>query len=105
MPKRWCRSIRRSCPIRQTNLGLVSFRLCHGLLDFSAALRALVDEVDLRHAPMGFNIANVHSKTHAVGADDCGGLNFVVLDVGWHVGSPSRIPSGSALDPKASLSR
>src|SRR5258706_16121647 len=53
MPKRWCRSIRRSCPIRQTNLGLVSFRLCHGLLDFSAAVRALVDEVDLRPCSNG----------------------------------------------------
>src|SRR5258708_36439961 len=41
MPKRWC-SIRRSCRTGQTNIGLVSFRLCHGLLDFSAAVGALV---------------------------------------------------------------
>ena len=52
----------------------------HSFLDFGAALRALVDEVDLRHAPMGFNIANVHSETYAVGAEDCGGLNFVMLE-------------------------
>jgi hypothetical protein len=61
----------------------------HSFPDFGAALRALVDEINLRHAPMGFNIANVHSETYAVGADDWGGLNFVMLDVGWHVGSPS----------------
>ena len=49
--------------IRQTNIGLVSFRHCHGLLDFSAAVRALVDEVDLRHAPMGRDVSYVHRKS------------------------------------------
>jgi hypothetical protein len=63
-PNRWCRSIRRSCPIRPTNFGLVSsFRLCQCLLDFSAAVRALVDEVDLRHAPMGLDVSYVHRKS------------------------------------------
>src|SRR5258705_9055093 len=63
-PNRWCRSIRRSCPIRPTNLGLVSsFRLCYGLLDFSAAVRALVDEVDCRHAPVGLDVSYVHRKS------------------------------------------
>ena len=63
-PNRWCRSIRRSCPIRPTRLGLVSsFRLCYGLLDFSAAVRTLVDEVNLRHAPMGLDVSYVHRKS------------------------------------------
>ena len=50
--------------IRRANLGLVSsFRLCQCLLDFSAALGALVDEVDLRHAPMGLDVSYVHRKS------------------------------------------
>jgi hypothetical protein len=56
---------------RPTNLGLVSsFQLCYGLPDFSAAVRALVDKVDLRHAPMGLDVSYVHRKSKAVGTND-----------------------------------
>jgi hypothetical protein len=45
-------------------LGLVSsFRLRQCLLDFSAALGALVDEVDLCDAPMGLDVSYVHRKS------------------------------------------
>ncbi len=88
MPKRWCRSIRRSCPIRQTNLGLVSFRLCHGLLDFSAAVRALIGEVDLRHAPMRLDVPDEHRKPDAARTNDESRLDVVMMNIGWHVGTP-----------------
>jgi hypothetical protein len=66
------------------------FWLGHGLSDFGAAIGALIDEIDLRHTPMRLNISNVHrEQAYAAWADyrDC--LNFVVMDVGWHVGSPA----------------
>jgi hypothetical protein len=45
-------------------LGLVSsFRSRQCLLDFSAAVRALVDEVDFRHAPVGLDVSYVHGKS------------------------------------------
>jgi hypothetical protein len=66
------------------------FGLCDSLFNFSAAVRAFVGEVDLRHAPMGFNISNVHSQqSPAGGADNWSYFDFVVLDVGGHVASPS----------------
>jgi hypothetical protein len=66
------------------------FWLCHSLPDFGAALGALIDEVDLRHAPMGFDISDIHREhSNAAGTDDYSFLDFVMLDVGWHVGSPS----------------
>jgi hypothetical protein len=66
-----------------------SFWLGHGLSDFGAAIGALINEVDLRHTPMGLNVSNVHREwAYAAGADNRGCLNFVVVDVGWHVGSP-----------------
>jgi hypothetical protein len=61
-----------------------------GLPDFGAAIGALVDKVDLRHAPMGLDVSDVHrEQTYAAGADDWSCLDFVMLDVGWHLGSPS----------------
>lgn len=42
------------------------------LPDFGPAVRALVGKVDLRQVPMGHNVANVHRKSYAVGADNCG---------------------------------
>ena len=56
---------------------------------FGAAIRALIDEVDLRHAPMGFDLPDIHGKqSHTAGADDRSVLALVMLNVGWHVGSP-----------------
>ena len=47
----------------QTELGLMlPFGLDHCLSDFSATVRALVGEVDLRHAPMGLDVSNVHRE-------------------------------------------
>jgi hypothetical protein len=55
----------------QTELGLMSpFGLDHSLSDFSATVRALVGEVDLRHAPMGLDVSYVHRKSQAVGTND-----------------------------------
>jgi hypothetical protein len=68
-----------------------SFRLADGLPDFGAAVRALKDEVDLRHAPMRLDLPDVHRKqSDATGAEDRGCLDFMVMHVGWHVGSPSK---------------
>jgi hypothetical protein len=50
---------------------------------------------------MGLNVFNVHGETYAAGTHHHSWLNFVVLDVGWHVGSPSQWKhSPLALDPK-----
>ena len=38
------------------------FGLGHGLPDFGAAVGALIDEVDLRHAPMRLDVAHIHRK-------------------------------------------
>jgi hypothetical protein len=77
------------------------FGLCHCLSEFGAAVEALIDEVDLRHVPMELNVSNVHGETYAAGTHNHSWLKFVVLDVGWHVGSPSQWKhSPLALDPK-----
>jgi hypothetical protein len=53
--------------------------------DFGAAVGALIDEVDLGHAPMRFDVPDVHGKQpYAAGADDGSCLDFVMLGVGWH---------------------
>src|SRR3954469_2256333 len=65
------------------------FRPGDGLPDFGAAVGALIDKVDLRHAPMGLDLPDKHGKySHAAGAQDRSGFGFVMLNVGWHVGSP-----------------
>src|ERR1700722_9954509 len=62
-----------------------------GVPDFGAAVRAFIDEVDLRLAPMRFDVPDEHGKqSHAAGADHRNGLDVVMLDVGWHIGSPSQ---------------
>jgi hypothetical protein len=66
-------------------------RLRHGLPDFGAAVGTLIDEVDLRHAPMGLDFSDIHRKqSYAAGADHSGCFTFVMLNVGWHIGSPSQ---------------
>lgn len=96
-----------SCPARRVNQILQSFgipidsvrsdfalvpllRPCDGLPDFGAAFGALIDEVDARHAPMGLDLPDKHrQQSYAAGADDWSFVDFVMLDIGWHVGSPS----------------
>ena len=61
------------------------FRFGYGLPDFGAAVGALIDEVDLGHAPMRFDVPDVHrEKPYAAGADDRSCLDLVMLGVGWH---------------------
>ena len=68
-----------------------SFRLGDGVPDLGAAVGTLIDEVDLRQAPMGLDVSHIHRQySYAARADDRSGLNFVMLDVGWPDGSPSQ---------------
>src|SRR5450631_3636854 len=71
-------------------------RSCYGLPHFGAAIGALIDKVDFRHAPVRLDVPHIHGQqADAAGAEDRGSLTFVVvLDVGWHVGSPSRRKHG-----------
>jgi hypothetical protein len=80
-----------------------SLRLANGLPDLGAAVRALIDEVDCRHAPMRLDLPDVHRKqSDATGAEDRGGLDFMMVNVSWHVALPSQRKHGS-LDPGANL--
>jgi hypothetical protein len=72
------------------NASVSVFRLAYSQPDFAAAVGARIDELDLRHAPMGLDVSHIHrQQPYATGAKNCHVLNFVVLDVGGHVGSPS----------------
>jgi hypothetical protein len=64
------------------------FRLHNGLADFRAAVGAFISEVDLRHAPMRLDVAHIHRNSDAAWTQDEGGFNIVMMDIGWHVGSP-----------------
>ena len=69
---------------------MLAFWPGYSLPDFAAAVGALIDEVDLGHAPMGLDVSDKHrEKSQAAGAENRSVLSCVVLDVGWHVGSPS----------------
>src|SRR4051812_6092338 len=53
------------------NCGLMRpLRLDHRLPDFSAAIKTLIDEVDLRHAPMRLDVSHIHMKVHAARTGD-----------------------------------
>ena len=63
-----------------------AFWLGYSLPDFAAAVGALIDEVDLCHAPMGLDVSDEHrQKSQAAGAENRSVLSCVVLDIGWHV--------------------
>ena len=65
------------------------FRLHNGLADFRPAVGAFISEVDLRHAPMRLDVAHIHRNSDAARTDDKGRFGIVVMmDIGWHVGSP-----------------
>jgi hypothetical protein len=69
-----------------------AFWLGYGLPDFAAAVGALIDEVDLCHAPMRLDVSDKHwQKSQAAGAENRSVLSCAVLDVGWHFGSPHRV--------------
>ena len=83
-----------------------SFRPGHGLPDFGAAIRTFKDDIDLRPAPIRRDVANVHRQnSDAAGADnrDCLGLDVVVVNVGWHVGSPRHNESKVDFSPSRNL--
>jgi hypothetical protein len=68
---------------------MVRLGLRYGLSDFGATIGALVDEVDLRHAPMGLDLPHEHRKyAYTTRADDRCCLDIMMLDVCWHMGSP-----------------
>src|SRR5882724_535194 len=72
------------------NASMLAFWPGYSLPDFAAAVGALIDEVDLCHAPMGLDLSDEHrQKSQAGGAENCSVLSRVALDVGWHIGSPS----------------
>src|SRR5437899_1447065 len=65
------------------------FRLHDGLANLGAAVGAFIGEVDLRHAPMRLDVAHIHLKSDAARTNDEGWLCvIVIMDIGWHVGSP-----------------
>jgi len=69
---------------------MLAFWLGYSLPDFAAAVGALIDEIDLCHAPMGLDVSDEHrQKSQAARAENRSVLSYVVLDVGWHIGSPS----------------
>ena len=85
------------------NASVSSFWLRDRLPDFGAAVGALIDEVDLRYAPMGLNLPDVHRKqSNAAGAHNRSCLDFAMLDIGWHVGSPSQQKRGEP-QPRANF--
>ena len=60
-----------------------------GLANFGATVGALIGEVDPRHAPMRLDVAHIHWKSDSARTDDECWLGVVVMmDRGWHVGSP-----------------
>jgi hypothetical protein len=72
------------------NTSVSVFRLAYSQPDFAAAVGARIDELDLRHAPMRLDVSHIHrQQPYATGAKNRHVLNFVVLDIGGHVGSPS----------------
>ena len=65
------------------------FPLHDGSANFGAAVRAFISEVDLRHAPVRLDVAQIHSQSDAARTKDEGRFDIVVMmDIGWHVGSP-----------------
>ena len=83
------------------------FRLHHGPANLGAAVGAFISEIDLRHAPMRLDVAHIHRNSDAARTKDEGGFNIVMMDIGWHVGSPQEDTQESISpvvpDPKRSI--
>jgi len=76
---------------RRAKALMPSFRLGDRVPDLGAAVGTLIDEIDFRQAPMGLDVSHMHrQQSYAAWADNRSGLDFVMPDVGWHVGSPSQ---------------
>src|SRR6266851_8081205 len=52
----------RACRAKPRTDLMPSFRLRYRLPDFCTAIGALIDEVDLRHAPMRLDVSDVHRE-------------------------------------------
>jgi hypothetical protein len=81
------------------------FRLGHRLPDLRAAVGAFIGEVDFRHGQVRSNVLDVHRQAYAARADHEGRFGIVMMDIGWHVGSPQESIEAftGALDPGASI--
>ena len=70
-------------------------RFFQRLPDFGTAIETFIDEVDLRRAPVRLDLAHIHGQQpHAARTDlrrDLG--DVMVVDKGWHVGSPMEAKS------------
>ena len=64
------------------------FRLGHRLPNLRATVGAFIGEVDLRYAPMWCDVLDVHRKALTAWTDHEGWFGVVMVDIGWHVGSP-----------------
>jgi hypothetical protein len=60
--RRLIRFVQWACRAKPRRQLMPSFRLCYRLPDFRTAIGALIDEVDLRHAPMRLDVSNVHRE-------------------------------------------
>jgi hypothetical protein len=78
----------RPCPPTVSPKLMPQLRLHDGLSNFGAAVGAFIGEVDLRHAPMRLDVAHIHRKSDTARTDDKGRFDIVMMDIGWHVGSP-----------------
>ena len=68
-------------------------RFSHGVPHLGAAIRTFIDEVYLRHAPVRFDVAHIHGQqSNTAGANYRCRLDFVMTDIGWHIGSPAKRP-------------
>jgi hypothetical protein len=62
----------------------------HRLPDLRAAVGAFIGEVDRRRAPMWCDVLDVHRQARTAWAGHEGWFGIVMVDIGWHVGSPTR---------------
>ena len=72
----------------------------HPLPHRRTAVGAFIGEVDLRRAPLWCGVLEVHRQVLTAWADHEGWFGVVMVDIGWHVGSPTR-QSAIVPDPKA----
>jgi hypothetical protein len=78
-------------------------RLHNGLANFGAAIGALIGEVNLGLVPMRFDVADIHWKPDTARTKDETWLNAIMMNIGWHVGSPHGSNSRVAHHPKRSI--
>src|SRR2546430_2784232 len=66
-------------------------RLDDGLPDLRATIEALIGEVELRQAPVRFNVPQIHRNPNAAWTNDEGRFDVIMMaHIGWHVGSSQR---------------